>query len=162
MKRKIVLFIGRFQPFHKGHQFVIQELRPEYELKLGIGSSKKKRTLENPLSSEERKRVIENCFPEIEVFKVPDFNSDGRWVKEVLKRVDFDFVVSGNPHVRECFQKFSIEVKKPPLFEPERYEGEVIRERILKGKAWEELVPECSLEVLEELNFEEIIKEASL
>ena len=49
------LYIGRFQPFHKGHLKILQKLAKKYdEIIIGIGSSQYSNTLENPFTSEER------------------------------------------------------------------------------------------------------------
>jgi len=53
------LLIGRFQPFHKGHLQLIQDVCAEYgEVIIGMGSSQYGNTLENPFTSDERKLMI--------------------------------------------------------------------------------------------------------
>ena len=53
------LFIGRFQPFHKGHLKIIQNISKEYdEIIIGIGSSQYGHALENPFTIDERITMI--------------------------------------------------------------------------------------------------------
>lgn len=161
MSNKRALFVGRFQPLHKGHKSVIDNLKDIYDLEIAIGSFEKSHTFENPLSGRERAEVLRNCFPDIETNEVPDVPSDREWTRKILEEIEFDFVVSGNSHTRKCFQNFNIEVTEPDFKEPERFKGENIRNRIIEGKEWKHLVPECALQVLEELNFEERVRNVS-
>ena len=54
-----LVFIGRFQPFHKGHESVVKEaLKQAKEVIVVVGSSFEARTLRNPFTFEERKSMI--------------------------------------------------------------------------------------------------------
>jgi bifunctional NMN adenylyltransferase/nudix hydrolase len=58
-KYQFSVFIGRFQPFHKGHLFNIQEaLSISNKLILVIGSANRARTIKNPFTFDERKTMI--------------------------------------------------------------------------------------------------------
>jgi bifunctional NMN adenylyltransferase/nudix hydrolase len=58
-----LVFIGRFQPFHKGHQFVINEaLKQGQYVIILCGSAHQPRSLRNPWSVEEREQMIRSCF----------------------------------------------------------------------------------------------------
>jgi len=60
---KTGLILGRFQPFHKGHERIIQDALTICErLVIAIGSSNKERILGNPFSFIERKSMIERTF----------------------------------------------------------------------------------------------------
>lgn len=155
---KTVIFVGRFQPFHKGHKHAIEDLKDNYKVKIVIGSSKSEGTFENPLNSEERKEIISKCFPELEISEIPDFPSDDKWTEKLIRKTEFDLAVSGNSHTRKCLKEFGIEVKKPDILKPEKYKGELIRGKIVKGKEWKDSVPECALGVLDSLGFEERVR----
>lgn len=59
MSEKIGLYIGRFQPFHRGHLSVVREaLKHCSKLVIAIGSAQEERTKKNPFSFEERKIFI--------------------------------------------------------------------------------------------------------
>ncbi|MFB6294671.1 MAG: adenylyltransferase/cytidyltransferase family protein, partial [Candidatus Nanohaloarchaea archaeon] len=53
------VFVGRFQPFHRGHHRVVTEYRDRYdEFVLAMGSPTVSRTPDNPLTADERREVI--------------------------------------------------------------------------------------------------------
>ena len=57
------VFIGRFQPLHIGHTHIIdQALKQVDKLIVVVGSSTGARTIKNPFTYEERKRVIETAY----------------------------------------------------------------------------------------------------
>ena len=60
---KIGLYVGRFQPLHEGHTKLINKALRECDtLIVAIGSARESRTIRNPLSYSERKRMITNIF----------------------------------------------------------------------------------------------------
>lgn len=85
--KQIALYIGRFQPLHKGHHATIQAALSEFnELIILIGSSQESRTCKNPWSYIERKRMIEQTLTHaqkarVHILKLPDFPTDRKWVK---------------------------------------------------------------------------------
>ena len=57
------LFVGRFQPLHKGHLQVFQNISKEYdEVIIGIGSSQYSDTSKNPFTSKEGKLMLEKSL----------------------------------------------------------------------------------------------------
>ena len=67
MERKYLydfsIFIGRFQPFHKGHEFVVKKALEQAKfLILFCGSAHQPRSLRNPWLVEEREQMIRACF----------------------------------------------------------------------------------------------------
>jgi len=53
------LFIGRFQPFHKGHAEQIRLIFKKYEeIIIGIGSAQRSHTIKNPFTAAERAAMI--------------------------------------------------------------------------------------------------------
>ncbi len=148
-KENTVLFIGRFQPLHKGHVKVIRELLKKYnKVILAIGSIQEKRTFQNPFSFAERKEMIRKVFlSEIEEGKmiisgVKDEFDDEKWTKKILRRFNFDVVATGNPWVEKCFSGKK-PVEKIKLWKQELYSGTRIRELMLSGsEEWKQLVPE--------------------
>lgn len=105
--RDALVFIGRFQPFHKGHKAVIDAaLEQAHEVVVVVGSSFAARNIRNPFTFEERKAMIEACFtepqhfayegaqgrvkiPRVKVVPVSDFPyDDNKWVNAIQKIVD--------------------------------------------------------------------------
>ena len=94
-----LVFIGRFQPFHNGHQHVVKKaLSLADKVILLCGSAFRPRTIRNPFSYDERRGMISACFSESEnkriIFRpVMDVTyDDNLWVKNV-KEIVSDLVL---------------------------------------------------------------------
>ncbi len=152
-------FLGRFQPFHQGHQQVVEKYRDEFdELAIIVGSADKEREEENPLSFEERKEIIQTCFPEIEVLPLEDEEKteegNKRWAKK-LEELDIDTVMSQNDLVQRIVkEKTGLELIEQELFDPGIYSGTEVRRRIRSGEEWSYLVPKCAKRKIEEFTQE--------
>lgn len=145
---KKVIFIGRFQPFHKGHLRVVKEVSKKYaEVIIGIGSSQYSNTSDNPFTFEERELMIERTLEKIginnyRIVSIPDIHNPPKWVDHVLSIVsDFDIVVSNNSFTKHLFSEKGYTVKETPLYKKEKYSGREIRRRIKDGEPWDDLVP---------------------
>ncbi|UCF49228.1 MAG: nicotinamide-nucleotide adenylyltransferase [Thermoplasmatales archaeon] len=159
------LFIGRFQPFHKGHLKIIEDASKIYsEIIIGIGSSQYSNTNENPFTNEERKQMIENSLKKIsiknyKVVNIPDIHNPPKWVDHVLTIVsDFDVVLSNNDFTRELFSDKGYVVKETPLYEKDKYSGKVIRYKIKNNETWEDFVPEEVFKFIKKSNAIERIR----
>ena len=63
MEYDLLVFIGRFQPFHVQHKRIIDvALAKAKKVLVLVGSSGKARTVRNPFTFEERKRMIHDSF----------------------------------------------------------------------------------------------------
>jgi len=152
------IFIGRFQPIHLGHLHAIKKALEKFdELVIVIGSSNKENTYENPFSFEERKKMIESCLPNIKIIGMEDMENDENWVGTLLEKIEFDVVISGTDLTKKCFSGIK-GIVEPDLLEPEKYNGTKIREMIIRGENWKDLVPEEIVEFIENINWEERLK----
>ena len=84
-----VVFIGRFQPLHQGHIDTINKAF-EYadEVFVLVGSSNRPRSIDNPFTFEERKRMILGSIknPGLIVYPINDYRyNDYKWSKQILK-----------------------------------------------------------------------------
>lgn len=84
-KYDLLVFIGRFQPFHLGHQKVVERA---FELSRNVliivGSAGKARSVRNPFTFEERKEMINSIFPKAIVKPMGDRSyNDTQWVRGV-------------------------------------------------------------------------------
>ena len=96
-KHKVGLYIGRFQPFHKGHKSIVEAALKQCDrLIIGIGSSQETRTKRNPFSYEEREQMIlrsffaEELYSRIIIIPIPDrteYSDDASWGQYVLDYV---------------------------------------------------------------------------
>lgn len=89
---KYGLFIGRVQPFHFGHQHIVNEimldgLRPL----IAIGSINHNRNLDkNPLSFQQRKELIQIIYPtEVDIIGLYDFEDWTDWFENVLRAIEY-------------------------------------------------------------------------
>src|SRR3989344_2881957 len=133
------LFIGRFQPFHKGHLHVAKSLSKKYDgLIIGIGSSQEKNTKNNPFSYNKRKAMISkalknNKIKNFRVYPIPDLYDDYKWTDYIVKKLPkFDIAYSGNEWTIRCFTKHKIKCKKVKLIGG--ISSTKIREMMAKGK----------------------------
>lgn len=61
---KLAVFIGRFAPFHNGHQKIVEKgLEVAEEVVLLVGSAKRPRSARNPFTFEERASMIQCVYP---------------------------------------------------------------------------------------------------
>jgi len=89
-----LVFIGRFQPFHLGHRFVIEQaLANSKQVIVLVGSADGPRSIRNPLTVAERAQMIKGAFSEQEAARIhcvalnDILYNDIRWVKQVQQAV---------------------------------------------------------------------------
>jgi nicotinamide-nucleotide adenylyltransferase len=83
------VFVGRFQPFHKGHMEVIKKIVNEVdELVIIVGSSQYSHMLDNPFTAGERITMIRRALEEegiqlskIWIIPVPDVHQHDAFYK---------------------------------------------------------------------------------
>jgi nicotinamide-nucleotide adenylyltransferase len=159
----ITLFIGRFQPFHNGHLHdILKAATFSEKIIIGVGSSQKSNTKENPFSFEERKEMIDrvlhaHAIPHYEILAIPDIHNEEKWVDHVCSIVnDFDIVYTGNSHVRDLFEEKGFAVKDVILI-PSITATE-IRKRIANDDHWHSLVPNEIVQFIEKVKGMERIR----
>jgi nicotinamide-nucleotide adenylyltransferase len=149
--KNVALFIGRFQPLHYGHIFVLKKLFQMYnQVKIGIGSSQLSNTFSDPFSETERKdfinaalkkrRISQNRY---EIFSIPDIFNAQKWVDHVISITgEFDIIYSNSDWVRQLFKKQGIAIGKKLEIFKKKYNGTRIRSLIAnKSSEWRLLVP---------------------
>jgi len=162
------LFVGRFQPFHKGHLQVVKEILNEVdELVIVVGSAQYSHRVDNPFTTGERLVMIRKALEEakidlnrIWIVPVPDVHIHMVWVAAVEGYTPrFDVVYSNEPLTRRLFIEAGYEVKSIRFYKREVYSATEIRERMLKGENWEELVPKSVAEFIKEIGGVERLKD---
>jgi nicotinamide-nucleotide adenylyltransferase len=142
------LYIGRFQPYHLGHQAVIHKIAGEVdEIIIVVGSAQVSHTLENPFTAGERMTMICSALEDLRdrcyIIPLADVDRNAVWVSHVVSMTPaFDLVYSNNPLVVELFTEEGIEVRGPPMYGRESYSGTAIRKLMVEGGDWRSLVPE--------------------
>ncbi|MFW9821737.1 MAG: nicotinamide-nucleotide adenylyltransferase [Candidatus Thorarchaeota archaeon] len=158
--RNIALFIGRFQPLHHGHIYVLNNILKSYKtVKIGIGSSQLSNTLQDPFTNIERQEFIKTAFnkrqisvKKYKIYDIPDIFDAKRWVNHVQSIVgEFDIIYSNSDWIRELFQKKGIRVGKKISIFKRKYNGSNIRNLIIKGNdSWKPLVPKEVVELIDQ------------
>jgi len=145
------LFIGRFQPFHRGHLYAVKRILEEVdELIIVVGSAQMSHELDNPFTAGERIEMIRRALDaegidrgRYMLIPIPDAPAHTVWVSMVESQTPrFDIVYTNQPLTRRLMLEAGYEVRGIELYERERYEATEIRRRILVGEDWRDLVPE--------------------
>lgn len=155
------LYVGRFQPFHRGHLETIRRIRtdqPREDLIVGVGSAQDSYQWKNPFTAGERIEMIGRSLDEARIggcLLVPiiDIHRHAEWVAylEGLLPV-FDRVYTNNPLTRLLFEQSGYTVTDTPILERDRLEGSRIRARIADAQDVSAELPPAVVRYLEQLN----------
>ncbi|MBI2971312.1 MAG: adenylyltransferase/cytidyltransferase family protein [Candidatus Aenigmarchaeota archaeon] len=141
------LFIGRFQPLHKGHVFAAERLLQRYDSIIIAVGSINKHDEKNPFSFRERAAMLRAALPSpCRIIGVPDMPSDAAWAALIQKKSRFDVIVTGNRQVQRCFTGYK--TVRPNALKPKTYSATRIRALIKQGKRWEHLVPKGAVPII--------------
>lgn len=149
MLYKTGLIIGRFQPFHKGHLYLIKKALKEVEsLIIGVGSVNRTNN-NNPFNFQIRKKHLETSLKRKKLIKkikkivpVDDYpDNDDLWLEELKKKTgSFDIVFGNNEWVNGILENRGVKVIRFPFHKRHIYEGVKIREEIRRSKNPEEIL----------------------
>lgn len=165
------ILIGRMQPVHNGHMAVIKQILNEVdEIIIGIGSAQASHELKDPFTAGERIVMMSQALAEKDIdpsryYIIPmqDINFNAIWVSHVkMLTPPFSIVYSGNPLVKQLFNEEGYEVRQPPLYDRKHLSGSEVRKRILNDDDWQELVPKAVVDVINEINGVERLKNLSV
>ncbi|MEK6952504.1 MAG: adenylyltransferase/cytidyltransferase family protein [Nanoarchaeota archaeon] len=143
MRHKTGLIIGRFQPFHKGHLYLVKKAL-EYvdEIIIGVGSVNIKNN-DNPFNFKERKNLIEVSLEKYKIINkikkivpIDDYpDNDDIWLDELKKKTgSFNVVFGNNEWVNGILEDRGVKVVRFKLYKRNIYEGKKIREEMKKAK----------------------------
>lgn len=151
-------YIGRFQPFHNGHQSVLEQIATWVdEIVIGVGSAQLSHTLENPFTAGERVLMLTRSLADLGcpfyVIPIEDIQRNALWVAHVRSMTPpFDTVYSSNPLVMQLFSEAGMDVQSPDMYERLTHSGTAIRQRMLDGEPWVHLVPPAVADVIQEIH----------
>jgi nicotinamide-nucleotide adenylyltransferase len=155
------LFVGRFQPFHLGHVSAVKDVLKEVdELVIVIGSAQSSHNIKDPFTAGERLVMVRKALEEdgiddsrLWIVPVPDVHLHVMWVSALKGYVPrFDVVYSNEALTRRLFIEAGYKVKPIHLHKRELYSSTIIREKMLKGGDWKELVPKSVAAFLTEID----------
>lgn len=162
IKYPVALFVGRFQPLHRGHVWAIEEtLKRAEKVIVGIGSSNKADE-NNPYDVTLRNNMIYKVIEEYGwkgriagVIALPD-TTDEQWVKNVEREVNRlgyskseTLIVSNNDWVNDLLAGALFPVHETGLYKRQELEGLAIRRMMRVGDStWQERVPRSVSQLL--------------
>lgn len=145
------LMIGRFQPFHRGHLYLVQQILSECnELVIAIGSSQFNYTFFNPFTAGERIHMIHEALVEenvslnkLYIIPIPNSENNSIWLQHLKSMVPkFNVLYTGNAFVKGLVTgDENVQIKNPDFLEEGKYNGTHIRTCIVSNKNWKKLVP---------------------
>lgn len=153
------LYVGRFQPFHKGHLEALKWILSRCdEVIIGIGSAQYSHQIENPFTAGERIEMIrtvlkaEGLMERCIIVTIPDIGQHSLWVSVARQFCPrFDVVYSNEPLTRRLFLEAGFKVESIPHFNRENYDATKIRELIAKGGDWESYLHEEAASFVREI-----------
>ena len=155
------LYVGRFQPFHMGHLDAIKyALKEVDELVIVIGSAQYSHNVNNPFTAGERLVMVRQAVSEAGVedskrwiVPVPDVHLHMLWVSAVEGYTPkFNVVFSNEPLTKRLFMEAGYPVKTIPYFERKLFMSTVVREKMIRGEDWCELVPKSVADFILEID----------
>lgn len=163
MAKPTCLFLGRFQPYHNGHHLVVQGMTKLCgKIIIGIGSSDKSRSAENPYTAQERKEMIqaalqdEDLIPmfDINFIVLPDHADDAVWTKQVMELAGpVDMVWTGTAQTKKCFEgKLPIKAIK----EVPGLSSTAVRTLVKTGGDWSSKVPDEVARLMREMGLDRL------
>ena len=165
------LFIGRFQPFHKGHLATVKfALERVEQLVIVVGSAQKSHEPRNPFTAGERIRMIKESLDSdgetdvrrILIIPVPDTDVHAFWTHQVDMLVPkYDVVFANDLFTLMLFQEKGIKALEAPLYRRDEMKATEIRKRMIAEEIWEDLVPIPVSKVIKEINGVERVKALS-
>ncbi|MFC2162554.1 adenylyltransferase/cytidyltransferase family protein [Candidatus Altiarchaeota archaeon] len=157
------LVVGRFQPLHYGHLHLIEYAASECDsLVVGVGSCNQSRTLDNPFTFGQRRKMIEDSLDigvGFEVAGIPDFGDYDKWAAWIKSNLDFDVFFGNTGREAGIFGKAGVKVISPPFHDRERLNGTYIRGQLLAGSDLSDLVPAPALKVVTECGGQDLLRD---
>lgn len=162
------IYVGRFQPFHKGHLVAIEDILEKVdEVIIVVGSAQYSHRLDNPFTAGERVTMIREALDERKVdssrywiIPIRDVHVHMLWVAEVVGFTPkFDVAYTNEPLTRRLLTEAGFKVESIPFHEREKYSSTVVRERMLKNQRWEELVPKSVVKLINAIEGVERLQE---
>ncbi len=169
--KKRALFIGRFQPFHRGHLDALKQILEHKdkfdEIIIAIGSAEDEFLPANPLTAGERMEIIDLAIREAGMPKekfwiipVRNINEYSLWPHHVIRLCpSFEAVFSGSKIVQTLFR--NTDKKIIPLEMRISVSATSVREKVRMEEPLEKHLLPSVIRYLEGIHFRERLMEIS-
>ena len=140
------------------------------ELIIAIGSAQFSHTLHNPFTAGERVTMIRLALDEAKIdaaryFLIPvrDLRIHDLWVPHLVSQTPrFEVVFSNEPVTSRLFKEAGFRVEPIPFYDREKFSSTEIRERVVQGRSWEELVSPSVASYIKNIFGDERLRELAL
>lgn len=129
------IVLGRFQPFHNGHAYLVETALNLFEnVTIAIGSAQDEWTVENPFSVQERTDMINSwCTSNghqerIEIVGIEDLNDPPNWVEYATNHHGEGTLVTSDLETKQLYEAKKFPVTWVDLHEREQFEGWRVRQ----------------------------------
>ena len=101
------IVLGRFQPFHKGHEHLINHALDLGPTVIAIGSSQAEMSMDNPWNADEREAMIRGWLGDrqAKVVKIPDINDPPNWVEHAKKFHGEGILVTSDASTKQLYEE---------------------------------------------------------
>ena len=130
-----IVVLGRFQPLHNGHTFLISAAAEYGEmLTVAIGSAQAPESVDNPWSAEERSEMVEVWAKseeiEVKVVCIPDIDDPPNWVAHASSYHGEGTLVTSDATTAELYRNAGWTVIDIQMTERQDLEGWRVRDTL--------------------------------
>ncbi|MAS31798.1 MAG: hypothetical protein CMA39_02755 [Euryarchaeota archaeon] len=123
------IVLGRFQPFHRGHEHLVEVALDKGPTIIAIGSSEAELSMSNPWNADEREAMIRAWLDgrEAKIVQIPDINDPPNWVEHATKFHGEGVLVTSDESTKELYEESGFTVDWVDLSNRESFEGWRVR-----------------------------------
>ncbi len=135
-----------------------------------MGSAQFNYILKDPFTAGERIWMLREALREggvdlsrVVIVPIPNVENNLEWLGRVRSYTPpFHVVYTGNPFVALLFREAGYEIRQQPMYHRERFSSTRVRELMLRGDQWEELVPRAVVEIIKTIGGVERLRIATM
>ena len=123
------IVLGRFQPFHKGHEYLVEAALSKGPTVIAIGSSEAEMSMNNPWGADEREAMIRAWLDgrDAQIVHIPDINDPPNWVEHATKYHGEGTLVTSDESTKNLYEESDFAVDWVDLSNRESLEGWRVR-----------------------------------
>ena len=126
---QMYVVLGRFQPFHNGHAYLVESALALGPITIAIGSSQESWTPDNPWSGDEREAMIRAWLGkrEAKIVQIEDINDPPNWVGHAKNTHGEGIIVTSDQETKNLYEKAGWTVNWVELTQRDSFEGWKVR-----------------------------------